>query len=617
MSTARIRSALRQLDQRHDAIETPDASLLQRFAATSDEAAFHAIVVRHGPGVMQLCRRVLGNSHDADDVFQATFLVLARRAGSIRQSNALGSWLYGVAYRLASKTIVAAVRRKDVEQRVLRREADSSSPDDVSWSELRQGIDAELAAMPEELRAPLLLCYFDGMTQDEAARQLGWKPRTLKARMQRGRALLRRRLTRRGITLTAALVGMGLANGDAGAVPVFLTRQVARAARQFAMATSGSSIPAHVTALAEGALRGLALAKIKFVGVAVASVVVVVGMVGAMLHGWHEPGFAIEPDQAPPVVVADRNDEPAHAKPADQLTTARAHTIAYLKSAHKDGSWDHSWQVPGVGDYQGGLTSLALLALLRSGLTNQDDAIGKGLEYLRMVKPKTTYVVSLQTQVFCLGEPVKDHALVERNVAWLLAGRRRDERNRFMGWGYHGPLERADNSNTQFAVAALAAAADAGVKIDAAAWQEIRDYYLRVQRPDGGWCYENEGSNTRLTMTCGGLCGLHLATQRLKQASPEVDSAIAKGMERLGDTFTADFGVFRYYSLFGVGRIGKLSGKKTFVGKKAVPRDWFEEGSTLLLRDQKPNGSWSSPDGIEGNPIIATSLSLLFLNCGP
>jgi RNA polymerase sigma factor (sigma-70 family) len=193
-----------------------DAVLVERFADKHDEAAFTELVARHGPAVWTLCRRLLRSEPDAEDAFQATFLVLARRAGEVRKAASVGSWLHGVAFRLSRRLR----QRPPLDaKRVSQPEPPPDPADSLTWAEVRAALDEELARLPDNLRAPLLLCYFRGLTQDEAAAELGWKPRTLKARVARGRDLLRRRLTRRGIELPAALAAPLLASELSAAVP--------------------------------------------------------------------------------------------------------------------------------------------------------------------------------------------------------------------------------------------------------------------------------------------------------------------------------------------------------------------------------------------------------------
>src|SRR5262245_59857184 len=191
------------------ALELGDRELLARFVAGKDEAAFAVLVERHGPMVLGVCRRALGSAHDAEDACQAAFLVQAQKAGSIRKSTSLPSWLHGVASRIAANLKRERLRR-------CRREKQSQAPAvpdlaaEVSWREVQAILDEELARLPERLRAPLILCYLDGRTRDEAAGRLGVSVPCLHGRLERGRKALCERLTRRGVTLPAALVAAGI-----------------------------------------------------------------------------------------------------------------------------------------------------------------------------------------------------------------------------------------------------------------------------------------------------------------------------------------------------------------------------------------------------------------------
>src|SRR5215470_9755340 len=170
-----------------------DAQLLKRFIDSRDEAAFAGLVRRHGPMVLGVCRRVLANSHDAEDAFQATFLVLAQKARTLRLREALGSWLYGVAFRLARRTLADSARRRFHESRARVR----SFPDTVAEITLREAqvaLDEALTRLPERYRAPLVLCCLEGKSRDEAAQELHCSLNTLKNRLERGRELLRRKL---------------------------------------------------------------------------------------------------------------------------------------------------------------------------------------------------------------------------------------------------------------------------------------------------------------------------------------------------------------------------------------------------------------------------------------
>ncbi len=183
-----------------------DGELLRRYRETRDQAAFAMLMRRHGPMVFSVCQSVLRQSQDAEDAFQATFLILMQKAGSIRQQHGLGGWLQRVAYRVALRARANSLRRQTRETQAARSPVAELSCDDLSWRELRSILHAELAALPERFRAPLMLCYLEGLTQEEAARRLGCTAATVKGRLQRSREKLRRRLERRGVALTAALV---------------------------------------------------------------------------------------------------------------------------------------------------------------------------------------------------------------------------------------------------------------------------------------------------------------------------------------------------------------------------------------------------------------------------
>jgi RNA polymerase sigma factor (sigma-70 family) len=211
-------TASRQNQHLDPAGEISDRRLLGRFLARAEEAAFAALVRRHGPMVIGICRRVLRDDHDAEDAFQATFLALARRAGAIRRHDSLAAWLYGVAYRQSVKARARAARKRTVERKAAPRAPDGPS-EDLTWREVREALDEELSRLPDPCRAAFLLCYEQEHTQEEAARQLGWPRGTLKRRLERARELLRERLSRRGLALSASLVTLALTGAASAVVP--------------------------------------------------------------------------------------------------------------------------------------------------------------------------------------------------------------------------------------------------------------------------------------------------------------------------------------------------------------------------------------------------------------
>jgi RNA polymerase sigma factor (sigma-70 family) len=248
--------------------ELPDQDLLQRFHSQQDQAAFHALLRRHGAMVLEVCRGVLGNEADAEDAFQATLLILARKAGSIRKTASLASWLHGVAYRTALKARAQAATRHKHEARVPAPQ--TAEPDDLSWREVRQVLHEEVSGLPERYRAPLVLCYLEGATQEAAALQLKLAKSTLREHLERGRALLRIRLLRRGLGPAAVLVTAAWPAASASAcLPPSLASSTVKAATLFAagQAVGTGVISTQVAALAEGALKPMLLSKPKVAAV--------------------------------------------------------------------------------------------------------------------------------------------------------------------------------------------------------------------------------------------------------------------------------------------------------------------------------------------------------------
>jgi RNA polymerase sigma factor (sigma-70 family) len=255
---------IRRTVEDHRLRELPDQELLQRFHAHQDQAAFHALLRRHGPIVLDVCRGVLGHEADAEDAFQATFLILVQKAGSIRKTASLGSWLHGVAYRTALKARAQSAMRQKHEARVPARTA--SEPDDMSWREVRQVLHEELRRLPLCYRAPLVLCYLQGATQDAAAVALSLAKSTLRQRLERGRELLRTRLMARGLGPVAVLVATAWPSANTAAwLPGTLVSGTTKAAGLFAagQAAATGAIPVKVAALTEGVLKSMLLTKLK------------------------------------------------------------------------------------------------------------------------------------------------------------------------------------------------------------------------------------------------------------------------------------------------------------------------------------------------------------------
>ncbi|HTU23161.1 MAG TPA: sigma-70 family RNA polymerase sigma factor [Gemmataceae bacterium] len=282
-----------------------DGQLLEAFLTRGEEAAFEALLRRHGPMVLGVCRRVLRNVHDADDAFQATFLVLARKAASVKPRDLVGGWLYGVAYRTAMKARAMSAKRRAKEKQA----ADSSRPEaaaNETCEELVAELDHELNRLPDKYRVPVVLCELEGKGRKEVARLLGVPEGTLSWRLAHAKKLLANRLSRHKAALAV------------GTVTAVLSRQAVSAPLLDATAKTvltAGAVPAKVLALTEGVLKAMLLTKLKIsVCVAVLALLAGVGATGVVYRA-----AAQEPRRA------RTEDAPAQARrpPADNLESLR------------------------------------------------------------------------------------------------------------------------------------------------------------------------------------------------------------------------------------------------------------------------------------------------------
>jgi RNA polymerase sigma factor (sigma-70 family) len=301
-----------------------DAELLELFArGDAAEMAFEALVARHGPDVLRACRRVLPDPNDADDAFQATFLVLARRAssGSIGRPDSIGPWLYGAALRVARKARVAAARRRRHEQRVAARlEADSASRNDLA-----DALRDEVERLPEPLRTPVVLCYLEDMSYQGAARRLDVSVGTIRGRLVKARGLLRSRLGR-----TEEIAATGRADGPASRgrpprVPPALAAATIRAARTFAPGGAGmSGLSAAVAELMEGVLT-MTIVTRWIIGAVTVAALCLAAAGGATMAARGDDDrspatSAAAPEETSPKDGPRAGDPPANPHPADVLT---------------------------------------------------------------------------------------------------------------------------------------------------------------------------------------------------------------------------------------------------------------------------------------------------------
>jgi RNA polymerase sigma factor (sigma-70 family) len=339
---------VRRVALRQGGASLSDGEMLGRYVRHRDEAAFEALVRRYGPMVLGVCRRVLGNDADADDAFQATFLVLVRKAAAVVPRALVGNWLYGVARNTARKAKAMSGKRQAKERHAgelagARRPAPEAG-------ELHAALDEELGRLPEKYRTPIVLCDLGGRTLREAARQLGWPQGTVAGRLARARALLAARLSQRGLVLSAAALAAALGHGVAFAsVPAALVGSTMRAAASFAAGPAAAGVPAKVAALAEGVLRAMLLSKLK-----VAATVVLLAALAVLAVG----SFAGPPAAAPPQAGAGKPAGKTSAAPAPAAWAVRivleghaddVYALAYsrdgtrLATASRDGTvfvWD-------------------------------------------------------------------------------------------------------------------------------------------------------------------------------------------------------------------------------------------------------------------------------------
>ncbi len=261
-----------------------DARLLEHFVRHGDEAAFATLLQRYGPMVFGLCRRVLRDRHEAEDAFQATFLLLVRKAGSLRQPELLGHWLYGVAYRTALKAKSLAFRRAATA--CLPPDMAGPASDDLLWRDLRPILDDAINGLPAKYRVPFVLCHLQGLTNAQAARQLGCPEGTVATRLSRARQRLRGRLAKHGLGVAAGALAVGLGSKSAAAtLPALLLVSTLRIATVFRVGTTPAQIPARVAVLTEGVCKAMFLAKLRFVLGTVLVVAAALGATGAWTFG--------------------------------------------------------------------------------------------------------------------------------------------------------------------------------------------------------------------------------------------------------------------------------------------------------------------------------------------
>jgi RNA polymerase sigma factor (sigma-70 family) len=320
MATGQLRAVVRHLRRTPlvpDGGGLTDRHLLEQFLARRDEAAFEALVRRHGPMVLGVCRRVVRNLHDAEDAFQATFLILARKANTIHCLDSVASWLHGTAFRAALATQTAPWRRREKQVKAMP-EPEAVAAAEI-WSELRPVLDQELERLPDKYRAAIVLCDLEGKRRKEAARQLGVAEGTLSGRLTKARRLLAARLARRGVSLAVALPAI-LAPGTASA---HVTKSLVLATVK---AVTAGFVSGPVAAITEGVMKGMSLSTIKRAIVVLMAAFVIVTVAA------HRPlALALAKEGSPPVKGAA---VVIHGKPQGKKDQPGWHESFVLKHEH-------------------------------------------------------------------------------------------------------------------------------------------------------------------------------------------------------------------------------------------------------------------------------------------
>jgi RNA polymerase sigma factor (sigma-70 family) len=285
-----------------------DGELLRRFLDEEDEAAFQTLLRRHGSMVLATCRRILGDQHEAEDCCQATFLVLARKARSILRHGSLGIWLHRVAYHVAINARARAAKQRARERKVAEMASiePEANPAGESGPELTRLLDEELRRLPEKYRAPLVLCYLEGKTHEEAARELRWPTGSMSRRLARAQQLLQQRLLRRGLAFSGSGLAVALsAQSSSAALPAAFVDATTRAAMPVAAGKAvAASVPsAKVAALVEETVASLSLAKMKVAAVVFLALALATAGAAVTLHPPWNSGTDTKTAEEPPLTT--------------------------------------------------------------------------------------------------------------------------------------------------------------------------------------------------------------------------------------------------------------------------------------------------------------------------
>jgi RNA polymerase sigma factor (sigma-70 family) len=599
-----------------------DRQLLERFAGQRDEDAFRALFQRHAALVLGVCRRVLRHPQDAEDAFQATFLVLARKARAVRWQESVAGWLAQTAYRLAAELRGRVARQRRREQQAATAPRAVPEP---GWRELCCLLEEELRGMPEKYRAPLLLCYLEGDTREQAAVKLGWSLRTLERRLQQGRERLRARLGRHGVPLAGALLAVRLARDAAAGQAPALAADLGRAAALCGgdAQALAAAVPRRVVELAERATRALAFTKL--LGGMALGLAVTLLAIGASLHVQDLPKGPPQPVQRAQTPrpgpqadgpAAPRAGAPLEAERAEKALADGLHWLARQQAPA--GHWplrDTASPNPVAG------TAFGLLPLLAVGETHKQTGplhpyarnLERGLAFLVKAQQQDgqfgggMYAQALATWALCQAYGLtKDDQLkqpAQRAVDYLVQAQHAGG-----GWRY-APRQPGDTSVSSWVILALKRGEAAGLRVPAETFQRATAYLDAAANPDGSYGYVPRAGHGTPSMTAAALlCRLHLGwTPR--------HAAVGKGVAVLQRSPPGAGAVNLYYYHYATRVLATAGG--------TAWRAWEPKMRKLLLDRQEggraapaERGSWPAAGdayGQAGGRIMTTALSLLTL----
>jgi RNA polymerase sigma factor (sigma-70 family) len=605
-----------------------DACLLERFALDRDEDAFTALVRRHGPLVWRVCRRLLGRTDLAEDAFQATWIILARRVGSIRNPASLPSFLHGVAYRVGREA--RARQQRNATSALLDVPAPEVGPAQAAaCRELGAIIEEEVHDLPERLRQPVLLCYWEGMSNEEAASRLGWPPGTVKTRLARARKRLCSRLTARGVTLPVGAVALLLAPAGAGKASVTTVWATATARAALASLAGGTR------SLTPGAAGLVASTSTSVLGRGTRAALAVVLSLGLLAWGaalMSQPGQAGDnPSFQEPAAQSEakakgpkqtvENPIPLNKAEAEKAEAAMAAGLGWLvRQQAADGHWS---MLPNANDTVG--TAFGLLPLLGAGELNPAAGlfhpyapqIERGLRALvRMQKADggfegQLYVQALATMALCegyrwTGDPwLKQPA--RKALDYIVAAQ-----HSAGGWRYQ-PGQAGDTSVTSWQILALSAGRAAGLGVPEAVGKKASAFLDSMASADGSsYGYVSAGQGSPAMTAAGFLC-------RFELGRPPTQAALTKAIAKLRP-LAPPAGAPNIYFYHYATRLMRHAGGDAW-------REWQPKIRLWLLKKQDQEatspdrGSWSPTGDIfaqAGGRLMITSLSLLTLQtCVP